>query len=537
MKKINLLILDDREENIISLRALLEELDDLHIIAHTDPNEALKVCWHEDITIAMVDVQMPEMNGFEFVSLLKSHPKTNHIMTIMVTAISKEERYLLEGLRSGAIDYLYKPLNPEITRAKVKSFVHQIRLQEEIKQKNLALEVSGKELLLAKEEAEHARKSKELFLANMSHEIRTPINGIMSVIHVLKTSKLSTEQLEWVNILDNASQSLLVIINDILDLSRIDSGKFKIEMEDFSLSKFIDNMDRMFKIKADHKDLRFLIEKEGNLPDNVVFDALRLQQIITNFISNSLKFTEKGTITLHIKLVESDQQGYRIRFTVTDTGIGIRTDHLPKIFQPFEQGDGAITKRYGGTGLGLAIVKQLAELLDGTVGSESNVGQGSSFYFEAWLKKSKTNQPQKPNEPYINFPKLEGVHILVAEDNDLNAFMLAHMLKTWNCQVDIVKNGQQALDAVLQKNYDLVLMDTHMPVMSGFDAIKAIKELEDTDKKNIPIITISASVLAHEQAAAYEVGARYVIVKPFDPVDLYSRITSLVLENKTENLP
>lgn len=535
MKKINLLILDDREENIISLRALLEELDDLHIIAHTDPNEALKVCWHEDITIAMVDVQMPKMNGFEFVSLLKSNQKTNHIMVIMVTAISKEERYLLEGLRSGAIDYLYKPLNPEITRAKVRSFIHQVRLQEEIKQKNIALEVSGKELLLAKEEAEHARKSKEIFLANMSHEIRTPINGIMSVIHVLKTSPLSNEQLEWLGILDNASQSLLVIINDILDLSRIDSGKFKIEMEDFSLTKFIDNMDRMFKVKADHKDLHFIVEKEGDLPDNVVFDALRLQQIVTNFISNSLKFTAQGSITFNVKLLDIGPKGYLIRFTVTDTGIGILTDHLPKIFQPFEQGDGAITKRYGGTGLGLAIVKQLAELLDGEVGSKSDVGIGSSFYFEAWFQKRKTEQTQKPNEPYINFPKLDGVKILVAEDNDLNAFMLAHMLKTWNCEVDIVKDGQQALDAVLHKTYDLVLMDTHMPVMSGFDAIKAIKALDDLEKNSMPIITISASVLAHEQAAAYEVGARYVIVKPFDPVDLYSKISSVVETSATEN--
>lgn len=456
-------------------------------------------------------------------------------MAIMVTAISKEDRYLLEGLRSGAIDYLYKPLNPDITRAKVKSFVHQIRLQEEIKQKNLELELSGKELLLAKEEAEHARKSKEIFLANMSHEIRTPINGIMSVIHVLKTSPLNSEQVEWLNILDNASQSLLVIINDILDLSRIDSGKFKIEMEDFSLTKFIDNMDRMFKIKADHKDLRFLIERQEGLPENVVFDALRLQQIITNFISNSLKFTEQGTITLCVKLITSDSKRYRIRFTVIDTGIGIRPDHLPKIFQPFEQGDGAITKRYGGTGLGLAIVKRLAELLDGDIGSESHLGKGSSFYFEAWFQKSDAVQPQKPNEPYINFPQLTGKYILVAEDNELNAFMLVHMLKAWGCEVDVVTNGQQALDFVQQTTYDVILMDTHMPIMSGFDAIKAIKALDDLDKKEVPIITISASVLAHEQAAAYEVGAHFVIVKPFDPVDLYAKISNLVSRNKTMN--
>ncbi|MFD2600322.1 response regulator [Sphingobacterium corticis] len=533
MKKINLLILDDREENIISLTALLQELDGINIISLTDPNEALKVCWHDDISIAMVDVQMPEINGFEFVSLLKSNPKTSHIMAIMVTAISKEDRYLLEGLQSGAVDYLYKPLNPDITRAKVKSFVQQIRLQDEVKEKNLEMQRAAKELLIAKEEADHARQSKEIFLANMSHEIRTPINGIMSIIHALKNSPLNTDQLEWIGMLDNASQSLLMIINDILDLSRIDAGKFKIEVEDFSLNKFIADMDRMFRIKADHKGLDFIIEKEGVLPDYVISDALRLQQIISNFIANSLKFTEKGSITFHIKLIECLKSSFKIRFTVRDTGIGIQQEHLPKVFQAFEQADGAITKRYGGTGLGLAIVKKLAFLLNGEVGAESVPGEGSSFFFEASFEKSETEKDEKIHQPYTNFPKLVGAKILVAEDNELNGFMLDHMLKTWGCEVDLAKNGQQALDLVELKPYHVILMDTHMPVMSGFDAIKAIKAHTDPAKQSIPIITISASVLAHEQAAAYEVGARYVVGKPFDPLDLYEKISDLLKEKQT----
>lgn len=257
MKNVNLLVLDDKEENIISLSALLSQIDHINIISSTDPNEALKICWKNDISIALVDVQMPEINGFEFVSLLKSNPKTSHITAIMVTAISKEDKYLLKGLESGAVDYLYKPLNPEITIAKVTSFVKQIHIQEEIKQKNIALEESKKQLIIAKEEAEEARKSKEIFLANMSHEIRTPINGIMGIIHILKESNLDEQQRDWLNRLDNVSDSLLLIVNDILDISKIDSGMMKIEQESFSIKQKLLDINDLFKIKAEDKKTEF----------------------------------------------------------------------------------------------------------------------------------------------------------------------------------------------------------------------------------------------------------------------------------------
>jgi len=190
MKKVNILIVDDKIENIISLTALLEDIENINIVTSTDPNEALKICWKEDIDLALVDVQMPEINGFEFVSFLKKNPKTNHIIPIMVTAISKEDKYLIQGLNSGAVDYLYKPLNPEATIAKVKSFVQQLLIQQEIKEKNIALEESKQAILKAKEEADLARKSKETFLANMSHEIRTPLNGVIGVIDALARTPL-----------------------------------------------------------------------------------------------------------------------------------------------------------------------------------------------------------------------------------------------------------------------------------------------------------------------------------------------------------
>src|SRR5690606_9113153 len=272
-------------------------------------------CWKHDISIALVDVQMPDINGFEFVSLLKSNPKTSHITAIMVTAISKEDKYLLQGLESGAVDYLYKPLNPEITIAKVSSFVKQIHIQEEIKDKNIALEESWRQLILAKEEAEEARKSKEIFLANMSHEIRTPINGIMGIVHMLRSSTLDDEQKDWINRLDSASNSLLLIINDILDISKIDSGMMKIEQESFSIHKKLIDINSIFKIKAKDKNLEFEMDIAPDIPEYIKSDPLRIQQIINNFISNSLKFTEHGKITLKIEVTEKIDDKYKIKFT------------------------------------------------------------------------------------------------------------------------------------------------------------------------------------------------------------------------------
>ncbi len=534
MKNVNLLILDDKEENIISLSALLADVEHINIIRSTDPNEALKICWKNDIAIALVDVQMPEINGFEFVSLLKSNPKTNHIMAIMVTAISKEDRYLLKGLESGAIDYLYKPLNPEITVAKVTSFVNQIHIQEEIKQKNIALEESKKQLTLAKEEAEEARKSKESFLANMSHEIRTPINGIIGIIHMLRNSQLNNEQQDWIHRLDIASNSLLLIINDILDISKIDSGMMKVENESFSIRQKLEDIRNIFKVKATDKQLGFEMDIDPRLPNYVKSDPLRIQQIINNFISNSLKFTENGKITLKAEVLEQSSAESTVRMTVTDTGIGIKPDAIDKIFLAFEQADDGITKKFGGTGLGLAIVKRLADLLNGTVEATSVYGEGSAFSFQATFEHAKDfpREEKMDKKVFSKLDKFENLNILIAEDNDLNSFMLAHMLESWGCKVDNVKNGRLAVEKVNHTDYDLIMMDTHMPIMSGFEAIKEIKKNANPQKSFIPIITISASVLEHEQAAAYEAGADSVIGKPFDPLDLHQKISKLISKKR-----
>ena len=530
MKHVNLLILDDKEENIISLSALLSTLEDVRIIGSTNPTEALKICWQDDIAIALVDVHMPEIDGFEFISLLKSNSQTSHITAIMVTADSKDDKDLLKGLKSGAVDYLYKPLDPEITLAKITSIARQTQIQEEIKEKNVALEELQKQLLLAKKETEEARKVKESFLANMSHEIRTPINGIVGILHVLRNTPLNHQQRDWINRLDSASNSLLLIIDDILDISKIDSGMMKIEYETFSIREKLLDIAKLFKIKASSKNIAFETIIDPQLPAYIKSSAIRVQQIIDNFTSNALKFTEAGKITLAVSVIQQMDYRCTIRFTVTDTGIGIKPAALEKIFLAFEQGDDSITKKHGGTGLGLAIVKRLADLLHGKIGVESTYGVGSAFSFQATFEKvDNFKQQEMMDEGATPSPqKFENVRILIAEDNELNSFMLQHILKGWGCEVDVVRNGRMALEHLEQRDYQLIIMDTHMPIMSGFEAIQAIKTNPNPLKAATPIITISASVLPHEQAAAYEAGADSVIGKPFDPNDLYQKIATLI---------
>lgn len=286
------------------------------------------------------------------------------------------------------------------------------------------------------------------------------------------------------------------------------------------------------------KKLSFEVEVDPKLPDHIKSDPLRLQQIIFNFISNSLKFTETGKITLRVDVVDQRDNKHRIKFTVKDTGIGIKEEALQKIFLAFEQGDDGITKKFGGTGLGLAIVKRLAHLLGGQVTAKSVFGEGSEFSFEADFDNGEelTTAKQIDKQIMLKLDNFSGKKVLVAEDNDLNSFMLVHMLESWGCAVDTVKNGKQAVEYTTRNNYDLIMMDTHMPIMSGFEAIREIRNHPETSKRSTPIITISASVLEHEQAAAYEAGADAVVGKPFNPTDLHAKITELIYNNKVTSI-
>ncbi|ACU02807.1 MULTISPECIES: response regulator [Pedobacter] len=522
MEKINILIVDDRPENIIALEALLQR-NDINIISTTNPNEALRLSWEMDIAIAMIDVQMPEMDGFELVEILKSNPRTKEILIIFVTAISKETKYAVKGLSTGAVDYLYKPLDPYVTAAKVDSFIQFIRNQREVKKKNKELEAYQKELIKAKELAETGKRIKDNFLANMSHEIRTPINGIIGIAQLLKKTELTDEQREMVNLLEISSNSLLGVINDVLDLSKIESGKFKINRTATDIIKICESVVDLLRIPSIEKKLDLKLALDSELPKMILADSLRLNQILMNLIGNAIKFTHQGSVTLKVEILNRKGNNLQLRFSVADTGIGIAKENIDKIFETFEQADEQTTIKFGGTGLGLSIVKNLAKLKGGTLEVISEENIGSTFSFSNWYEVLKdADVPEKQLEEKLM--PFKNLNILVAEDNPINKFLIIKILQNWEVQLEVVENGQQALDKLREKHYDLILMDTFMPVMNGLEAIRLIREGYAPGKENIPIITFSAAVLDTDKETAIAAGANDVISKPFEPAVLYKKI-------------
>ncbi len=527
LQPVNILIVDDRVENIIALEALIQR-DDINLITTTSPNEALRICWDRDIAIALIDVQMPEMDGFELVQILKSNPRTREMVVIFVTAISKENKYVVKGLESGAVDYLYKPLDPYITTAKVDAFISLVRSQQDLKQKNIELENFQKELVKAKEQAEAARKVKEGFLANMSHEIRTPINGIIGLAHLLKNTELSDDQKEFVKLLEVSSQSLLGVINDILDISKIEAGKFKIVKAETNIRDLVQSVVDLMKFKADEKNVKLVLEIDDMVPDYIIADSLRLNQILMNLMGNGIKFTDRGSVTLRVKNLDIKEETAQLQISIIDTGIGISEEGLGKVFNSFEQAEDSTAHKYGGTGLGLSIVKKLADLKGGELSVSSSPGSGSTFTFTNKYKMIKGKTGLEKKFSVADLPKFDNVSILLAEDNSINQFMIRKILTNWNIRVDIVDDGDKVLDKIKNTHYDLILMDTHMPTMNGFEATRRIRTDFDEPQKNIPIISLSAAVLEEEQQAGWDAGVNDILSKPFDPVVLHQKISFLL---------
>lgn len=528
MEKINILIVDDIPENIIVLEALLQR-DDINILTTTRPNEALRIAWENDIAIALVDVQMPEMDGFELVKILKSSPKTKDILVIFVTAISTDTEFALQGYQSGAVDYLYKPLNPFVTTAKVDAFIRFIRTQRDLKNKNQELLEFQDKLIKAKELAEQGKRIKENFLANMSHEIRTPINGIIGITRLLQLTNLDQEQKDMVNLLDVSSNSLLGVINDILDLSKIESGKFKIVRAATQVRTICNDVVNILKIKAKDKGIALILEVENDVPDTVIADSLRLNQILMNLVSNAIKFTIEGSVTLKVETKERSETDCLLKFSVIDTGIGIAKDNIDKIFETFEQAEDSTTLKFGGTGLGLSIVKQLAALKNGTLEVSSEESKGSTFSFSNRYELPEVKITPTTLHVSEDLKQLEGLKVLVAEDNAINQFLILRILKSWRIETDVVENGQEAIERLAIGDYNIILMDTFMPVMNGLEAIKLIRQGIVPGKENTPIITFSAAVMDSDRQTAIAAGANDILSKPFDVKLLHSKIASLCM--------
>jgi PAS domain S-box-containing protein len=654
---VKILMVDDLPENLFALEIILSKQNYTFVKANSG-NEALKILLYEqDFAIILIDVQMPEMDGFETVELIRQIDNLQHVPIIFLTASMDNTSHIFKGYQAGAVDYMIKPLSPEILKAKVSVFVDLYKKNQELlaqkeelkilyrdvkaqkllsdyslslieashdplfaintqgkitdrndasarvtgisrekligtnffdyftepqKARKLYLDVfengfvtdsplrfrhkKGKltdvlfngsvykdekgnvvgvvivardvtalkknenKLIEAKIKAEEAVKSKQQFLSNMSHEIRTPMNAIIGFTKVLLKTDLNRKQQEYLSAIEISGDTLIVLINDILDLAKVDAGKMIFEKSAFKVTSSISAMLHLLEPKIIEKNLTLVKEYDPKIPEMVLGDSIRLNQIILNLVSNSVKFTPKGKIKVSVKLIEEEADDVIIEFSVMDTGIGIAQDKMETIFDNFQQATSDTTRLYGGTGLGLAIVKQLVESQGGRIQVESKMNEGSTFSFKLSFEKTKKethtkNYNEEDDKNKFFDSKNKNIKVLVVEDNSLNQLLMRTLMDDFGFAYEIAENGKIAIDKLQKDSYNIILMDLQMPEMNGFEAADYIR---NTLNSEIPIIALTADVTTVDRGKCKALGMNDYLSKPIEEELLYNTIIDLV---------
>ena len=366
-----------------------------------------------------------------------------------------------------------------------------------------------------------ANQAKNEFLSTISHEIRTPLNAVVGLTNLLLLNEHLPEQNENLTSLKFSSEHLLNLINEVLDLEKIDSGKITLEYRNFSFYDLLDGLNRNYSRLASAKNLKFSIEQNTFIPATLIGDSTRLHQVLSNLINNAIRFTNKGEVVLKIEILNKDDQNVQIRFNVLDTGIGIPAEKLDRIFEPFAQADHTMGKKYGGSGLGLTISNKILALYNSELMVESQLDNGSRFFFELNFRMPSEFEYNSDNGEDNNNQKLSGMRVLLVEDNELNIRVISQFLNRWQVHVNVALDGQMAVDMSAKNDYDLVLMDLQLPVMDGYEACRRIRSLQNGSSVHLPIVALTATAHQEIRNQIQEAGMNDYLSKPFDPEDLY----------------
>ena len=573
---VNILIVDDKPNNLVALESFLDS-DDYAVISATSGAEALRHLEGGEFAVIITDVMMPEMDGFEFAARVKESESFREIPIIFVTAKASEAVDIYRAYEVGAVDYLLKPLEPEIVKAKVAVFAQIFRQRRLIKQQvaqileserreqefkinelqrkeaitrksNEELERRVEERTLAlnqaKALAETANQAKSIFLANMSHEIRTPLGVVLGFAELMGDPDLSTaDRLSYLATIKRSGSLLANIIGDILDLSKIESGNLEADLQQTSLREILFDLTTLCGIPAIEKGIKLTISSDGLVPSIITTDSLRLKQILINIVGNAIKFTQIGSVEVTVKLISVGKTASKLEFRIKDSGLGIDPEQAARLFEAFVQADESTTRKYGGTGLGLAISRRLAQLLGGDVTlSESTLGRGSSFTviidpgniqnvllenFSSGGRDGIKLQATSSIAPAAT--RLDGVMILLVEDGPDSGILTSRMLQLAGASVDWAKNGKEALEILHRSQYDAVLMDLEMPIMGGIEATSELRK----NGNRTPIIALTVHDSKDVVQSCYDIGFSGHLTKPLDREILLATLSHHVWVEKS----
>jgi CheY-like chemotaxis protein/HPt (histidine-containing phosphotransfer) domain-containing protein len=518
-EKFLVLVVDDISRNIQVVVDILDDLGYATTFA-TSGKQALERVETAKPDLILLDLMMPEIDGIEVCKILKSNPEYLDIPVIFLTA-SHETEHLLQAFEAGAVDYITKPFNaPEL--------VARVHTHLELKQTRDNLGKTLIELKQSREEALEAARIKSQFLANMSHEIRTPMNAVLGMTELLLKTPINEQQLDFLQTLKSSGEDLLMIINDILDFSKLEAGEMRLEKKEFGLKNVIEQIFNLLGPQVANKKIQLSYEISSDTPTFLIGDASRLRQILLNLLGNGIKFTDQGKVYLKISLKNirhENESLATLHFMIQDTGIGIDSQNQKKLFQSFSQIDNSSTRQYGGTGLGLAICKQLVQLMEGQIGVDSVINQGSSFWFTATFKLSTNEMIEEEvlaRLPIANIeekaPDFHYDKLLIVEDTLINQKVLLNQLQLLGYQADCVRNGQEALEILADLDYDLIFMDCQMPILDGYKTTETLREWEAKDSNSQPyhrtIIGLTAYAMQGDREKCLASGMDDYLSKP-----------------------